>query len=383
MQKLLKWFVLLNKRLYKKTAFVLILVVILASVCLFKFSLGDDGGFLKIVLVNPNKSDKVSTNIVEDLLSEDSLIEFSQASSYREAVNMVKSGVADSAWIFSDNTTKKVGNFSKTKSQKDSIVTVVEREQNVFLRLSREKLSSKLFSYTARESYLLYIRENITKLDDLSDDELMFYFDNIEISDDLFVFDNPVATNENNGSADYMTAPVRGFLGILVLLCSMAAALYYMQDVKHHTFDLVPETKLSFVAFASIMIATLNVGAASFLALAFTGMSGAIFKELLILLGFALASTAFSMLLMRIFENINLLGSVIPIFVIVMIAVCPVFFEFKEVRYIALLFAPTYYVKAFYDEGYLLYMLLYATICFVLYFVIGKIKNAIKLKCFS
>ena len=180
-----------------------------------------------------------------------------------------------------------------------------------------------------------------------------------------------------------MTAPVRGFLGILVFLCSMAAALYYMQDVKHHTFDLVPETKLSFVAFASIMIATLNVGAVSFLALAFTGMSGAIFKELLILLCFALASTAFSMLLMRIFGNINLLGSVIPIFVIVMIAVCPVFFEFKEVRYIALLFAPTYYVKALYDGWYLLYMLLYAAVCFGLYFVIGKIKNAIKLKCFS
>jgi len=382
-QKLIKWFLLLNKRLYKKTAFVLILVVILASVCLFKFALGDnDGGFLNIVLVNENKSDKISTNIVKDLLSEDSLILFSQASSYSEAVKMVKSGSADSAWIFSENTTQNVEDFSKTKSAKNSIVTVVEREPNVFLRLSREKLTSKLFRYTARAGYLGYIRKNITQFEDLNDDELMTYFDNIEISDDLFIFDNPVKTENNSANSGYMTAPVRGFLGILVLLCSMASALYYMQDIKHHTFDLVPETKLTYVSFASIMIATLNVATVSFLALLFSGMSGAFLKELLILLGFAVASTAFSMLLIRIFSNINLFSAVIPIFVIIMIAVCPVFFEFKEVRFISLLFTPTYYVKALYDVWYLLYMLLYSIFCFALYFAIGKIKNAIKLKSY-
>lgn len=380
MQRLLKWFVLLNKRLYKKTAFVLILALILASVCLFKFSLGDDGGFLNIVLVNQNKSDKISTNIVNDLLSEDSLINFSLASSYGEAVKMVKTGSADSAWIFSDNTTQRVNAFSESKSKKDSIVTVVEREQNVFLRLSREKLSSKLFRYTASRRYIGYIRENISQLDNLTEQELLYYFDNIEISDELFIFDNPVKSEGASGSGGYMTAPVRGFLGILVLLCSMAAALYYMQDINNHTFDLVPETKLSYVSFTSIMIATLNVATVSFLALIVSGMSGAILKELVILLSFVLACTSFSMLLTRILNNINLFSSVIPILVIVMIAVCPVFFEFKEVRLVALLFAPTYYVKALYDGWYLLYSFIYSVSCIALYLVIGKIKNIVKFK---
>ena len=305
MQRLLKWFFQLNKRLYKKTAFVIILGVILASVCLFKFSLGDDGGFLNIVLVNANKSDEVSINIVNELLNEESLISFSEVSTYSEAVKLVKSGSADSAWIFSEDTTQKIKDFSETKSQKDSIVTVIEREQNVFLRLSREKLSSKLFSYTARAGYLGYIRKNISHFDDFDDDELLYYFDNIEISDELFIFDNPVNTESDSANNGYMTAPVRGFLGILVLLCSMAAAIYYMQDINNHTFDLVPETKRSYVSFASIMIATLNVALVSFLALLFSKMSGGFFTELIILLGFTLASTAFSMLLIRIFNNIK------------------------------------------------------------------------------
>lgn len=375
MQKLLKWLLMLNKRLYKKTAFVVILALIPIFVLAFSFVAERDSGFLNIILVRTDSSDAVSSQVVNELLSEDSIINFTESSSTDEALDAVKTGRADEVWIFPADTQEKINQFAQTNS--DSVITIVAREQTVFLRLSHEKLTAALYKYCAKAYYVDFARTNVPKLDSLTDEELIQYFDETSISEELFVFGSPniSASTENAPKTNYLTSPIRGLLSILVVLCGMAAVLYYMQDENLGTFSRVSLTGRNFVAFGCVIIAVFNVAAVVLVSLFAAGLASSIFKELLNLVLYSVCCTVFCMVLKQFFKNIRLYGSVIPLFTVVMIAVCPVFFDFRGLLCIQLLFPPTYYVNAVYDNKYLLYMVVYSLTGAVIYFLLQKMKK--------
>ncbi len=379
MKRCLRWLWLLNKRLYKKCSFVAILILILVCVFAFGLTASQESGFLNIVLVRTDKDDSVSSQIVQELKNEKTLIKFSEVSTEREAIGMVKGGKADSAWIFFEKTGEKIDKFAETKSADDYVVRVVEREQNVFLRLSREKLCSKLYKYAARSFYVVFIRNKLPSLDSISDQRLEEYYDTVAISEELFVYGDSSSTIEDNmksASGGYLTAPLRGILSVVMVLCGMAAVLYYMVDEQKKTFSLIPYTKRIFIAFAEIITAVVNVAAVVLAALLITGMSVGLIKEIICLAIFVVCCGAFCLLLSQIFGNIRLFGSVMPIIIIAMIAVCPVFFSLKETATLALIFPPTYYINAIYNTEYLLYMMLYAAFCLGMSLLLNRVQKA-------
>ena len=180
MKKALKWFYMLNKRLYKKVSFITILALILVSVVAFVLASKGESGFVHVVLAQGNKNDKISSEIVRELINSESLVRFTLAETSDAAIAAVKNGQADTAWIFPEN----MGSVSDFTLQKGGTIRVVEREQNVFLRLSREKLSSVVFKYSARAFFLSYADEKLPTLSDFSDEELLTYFENAKIDEE-------------------------------------------------------------------------------------------------------------------------------------------------------------------------------------------------------
>lgn len=378
LQRLFKWLWMFNKRLYKKISFVMILVLILACVFIFSLAAKEESGFLNIVLVRNDKSDVIASQIVQELTSEKSLVLFKEVDKASEAIDMVKTGKADSAWIFTESIEQKVDDYVHAPDEKVQIVQVVEREQNVLLRLSREKITSKLYKYAAKAGYVFYARDKLPMLDSFSDAQLKDYFDNISISEDLFVYGDSSATMENNmkdAAGEYLTAPLRGLLSVVMVLCGMAAVLYYMLDEQRKTFALIPYTKRIYVEFAGVLIAVLNVALVVMISVFATGMAVGFLREFLSMLLFSLCSAAFCLLLSQIFGNIRLFGSVMPVFIIMMIGVCPVFFTLKGVTLLSHLFPPTYYIKSIYNSYYLLYMVAYAVVCLGLSYLFNRMKK--------
>ena len=100
MQRLLKWALMLSKRLYKKVAFLAIMLAIPAFALALSFAAKQDSGFVKVVLTKEDANDVVATKIVDELLQDNTLINFSAVESPADAVGMVKSGQADAVWIF-------------------------------------------------------------------------------------------------------------------------------------------------------------------------------------------------------------------------------------------------------------------------------------------
>ena len=372
MQRPLKWLLMLNKRLYKKSSFIIIMLFI--PLCVFALGIAakQQSGFVSIVLAKEDSADPISTELVNSFLSERSLIRFTLADSPAEAVTEVKNGDSDAAWIFPADMEAEIDKYASIGSNKNSFIKVIEREENVFLRLTREKLSASLFGYSAKVRYIDFARTNIPDID-LTDAELIDYFDNVSVSEELFTIGSIGDFDTEGQSTNYLAAPIRGILAILIMLCGMAATIFYMQDEKSGTFALVKSKNRIYVSAACVMIAVMNIAAVTLFALVISGVATAFLNELVCLLLYALCCTAFCLLLMQIFRNLRLFAATIPLFVIATGVFCPVFFDLRKTAVVGHLFPPTYYINATYSNSYKLYMLLYLTALIILLAIIQKI----------
>lgn len=373
MKNLFKWFLMLNKRLYKKISFVVILLLIPLCVFLFSIAAGQDSGFLHITLAQTDAKDPVSSQIINDLLNEDTIIRFSKTESPLAATEAVKTGQADEAWIFPADTEGNLLDFAT--SGKDKFISIVCREQTVFTRLSHEKLSCALYEYCAKAYYIDFTRTNIPELDSLSDKELLEYYENVSIDEELFVFGNPTTTEGKGENANYLTVPIRGLLGVIATICGMAAAMYFMHDDASGTFSHVPQTSKIYIAFACLMIAVINISLSMFISLTAAGLSAGILKEIAVLLLYSLCCAVFCLLLKLIIPNIKLYGALCPLLTVIMLVVCPIFFDLKSLSFVQMLFPPTYYVNASYNSSYFLYMGVYALAGGLLCMVLHRLRN--------
>lgn len=374
MKQLLKWFFLLNKRLYKKTAFVVILCIIPIFALLFGVVARSDSGFLHIILT-PSDNDALANEIIENLLNEDSIIRFSMADSPIKAINQVKQGKADAAWIFAPEMEEKLNLFVEGKRDGEKAVRVVIREENVFLHLAEEKIFLSVYEHCAKEYMISFARTNIASFDDVSDERLLEYFENVSINEDLFEFGSINSDGVHLSESNYLLSPLKGLFGILTVLCGMAAVIYYMQDEERGTFSLVPENKRFWTAFACVLIAVLNVAIVSFIALSFLGMTAPLWLEILAILPFAISCTLFCLVFAEIFKNIRLYGAIIPLITVIMIVLCPVFFDVRSFMWLQIIFPPTYYVKILYNANQLLYMIMYSLILAGILFVLKKLRQ--------
>lgn len=378
MSRIFRWFVMLNKRLYKKASFVIMLLLIPVLVVSFSFVAKEDSGFLHIVLAQVDKNDEISSQVIEELMNEESIIRFTYVQSEQEAVDYVKNGKADEAWIFNNHLKQRINEICASGFESDeTAVNVVAREQNVFLRIANEKLSATMYKHYAKQYYIYFIRTNVSQLDSLSNAQLETYFDNISLDEDLFVFasNDGESTSLNDTQTNYLTSPIRGLLSILVVLGGIAAAMYCMQDEKSGTFAWVKETNRIYVYFACILIATLNLTAVVFISLLCTQLATFSIKEILSFVLYSVCVSVFCLLIKQIVISLRMLAALIPALTIIMIAVCPVFFDLRTLSTLQLIFPPTYYVNVFFDNMYLLYMVVYIVICFALCQLLQKLRQ--------
>lgn len=99
-------------------------------------------------------------------------------------------------------------------------------------------------------------------------------------------------------------------------------------------------------------------------------------RELALALLYGMCVAAFSMLVRRLAGSIRALSMVTPILVVVMLVICPVFFDLGALRQAQLFFPPTYFIIGAYQETYLLYMVIYTLAAWLLCLLWDRIRNA-------
>ena len=363
MRVLSKWALMLCKRLYKKPTFLVMLILI--PICVFALSVfaKKGSGFVNIVIVCEDIDDEISQELTKKLISERSLISFTNENNTKKALSMVRKGIADAAWILPEGLSDMFEN-----GDIGGIITVVEKETTVATRLAREKLSGFLYKYSATAKYINFTRQKLPQLNNMSDEQILEYYNCAGINEQLFEFAD-YGEDETAATSNYLLSPIRGILSLVIVLSSLAAALYFMQDEKNGTFSFVPLGKKPFVAFGSILIATFNIAAGVVLSIYLAGLGGSFVLEIASAFLFSICSSLFALALLLFVRNIRLYASLLPTLIITMLSVCPVFFDLRSLRYFQFLLPPTYYINALYNNMYFVYILIYiiviTAICFI------------------
>ncbi len=369
-----KWFLLLNKRLYKKVTFLLILALIPLLVIGYGAVAREESGVLTVALACKGE-DPTAMQIMQELKDESSLIRFVICDDPQTAESMVNGQQADAAWIFDDDLENAINRFAVNPLRKNAFVQIIEGESTIPLKLVRERLSGVIFSRTSRAYYLDYLRQNVPEVKDVPDETLLQYYDDFAADAKFFEFAylDGGSRDEDIQSTHYLLTPVRGLLAVVIVLGGLAAAMYYMQDEKLGTFSLVPLKRKSSVEFGCQMIAVLNVSAAALIALDISGLTVGLGRELLLIFLYALTTTLFCMVVRRICGSIGTLGTLLPLLVVGMLVVCPVFFDLGMLRKAQYLFPPTYYINAVNSNYYLGLQAIYSAVLLAVYALLGKL----------
>lgn len=370
--KLVLWFWMLSKRLYKKATFLVILLLIPALVLIYSASAKEESGMLTVALAG---NDPIARQLMEDFNGSSQLIRYKACSSAQEAEALVRYGKADMSWVFAEDMDGALEAFLDRPTAQNALVTVTVRQDDVTLKLAREKLSGAVYELLNQRLYIRYVRENVPGLSHLSNEELMEYFHTRDVAEEMFVFDSTNAAMENAAQVHYLTAPVRGLLAVVAVLCGMATAMYFVGDCQRGTFSWVSTRKMPAVELGCQVVSLVNVMAVVLLTLVLAGHSAAFLKELAAAVMYCLCVAAFSMVMRRLCGSVRVLGTVLPLIMVVILVVCPVFFDLAALRFGQYFFPPTYYINAVYNGKYFLYMLLYAGACFGVYGILGLLRG--------
>ena len=369
------WLWLLTKRLYKKPTFLAILVLIPLLVLGYGMVAREDSGVMTIALAS-YENDPLSMEIINDL-SDSQVLRFLPCDTPEKARQLVNTGKADGAWIFLDDLENRICKFVDKPMRKYAFVEIIERETTVITQLTREKLTGTVFSHISPYVYLHYIREEIPQLDHVSDKELTTYYHETIVNSQLFEYAFADGTDGSDllEEGNFLVAPVRGMLAVVVALCGLAGAMYAMRDEQRGTYGWLAEKKRPLITFAGLIVCVANVAIAMVIALWLFGVTVHWLREVLVLLGYILCIASFSMLMRRLCGNIQVLAMVTPILVVVMLIICPVFFDLGDLLEFQLLFPPTYYINAIFSDRFFVYMFLYTGICLFLSYLLGKLKE--------
>lgn len=352
----MKWLYFLTKRLLKKPAFLAVLVLLPLLTLLYTNAAQDDSGVVTIALAAEAGADDLACRLLQELPEESKLIRFALCGSVEDAQALVKSGKADGAWLLPADLTRRLSGGGK------GAVTVVQREENTALRLSREVLSGVLYRCMAQDTYLDFIRQNAPELAALSDQALLDYYRDISGNETLFQFRTPEGTAAD--TPDLLLAPLRGLLGILILLAGMAAALWFRQDRRKGVYAMLPLKKLPLVELGNQLAALLCVSAVCGVCLWISGNHTSALREAAVGAVYCLCAAGFSMLLSRLWGSEALLAGSLPVLTVLMLVVCPVFFRL-DAGWLPYLLPPTYYIEAAYSNDALGSMVLYTLVCFL------------------
>lgn len=367
--RVIKWCLLLNKRLLKKPSFLLVLLMVPVLVAGMLMVSKEESSVLKVALCG-EKQDANYEAIINTLTSGDSIIKYVEMESEEAAKKAVLEGEVDTAWIFASDLTGMLEKSVKT-SDLSGIVTMVQREDSMQLRLVKVKLYAAVYP-----EYLYVLFEdfmgNELGATELAPEELLHYFTSVSVREDLFQR-SYMDRKETVLEEDYLLAPLRGMLAVWLVLGVLAAVMYYLQDERAGLFDRIPRTHRMGVAIGYQCIVAADGFFIVLGSLFFTGNFISFPRESLCLLLYVAGVIGFCNLIRVICKKMERLGAVLPVVMVALMVFTPVFLDLKSVRPIQCLFPAYYYLKSIHSVSFRVEMLVYAIILWGISFILEKL----------
>ncbi|MBS6193987.1 MAG: hypothetical protein KH828_00220 [Clostridiales bacterium] len=379
------WYFLLNKRFLKKKLFAFLLLSVPLLVIGMRTAAAEDSGVLRVILCREESKTKLpresgkkekdtpesekdgklgesTDSMINRLLEKQGVIRYQEAASREEACELVRRGKADCAWEFPEDLQGTIRQF--INGEIPGVMKVYVREDNVQTRLAREQVYGLLYPLVSYETVREFIQSQPQFADfeeGVLDQRLMEIYGGFQVEENIFRFSYLDGTQyqEQPEGGNYLTAPLRGMLAVLVFLCALAVTLFYIQEEKEGIFQWMPIKRRNLFPWLYILTGTLDAGAAAFLALYLSGSFTQWTKEILLMLLYVLAAAGFCNLLRIFTGNLRSMGAAIPVLILVTLVLCPVFLSTRQFPLIQRMLPAYYYLNSLYDPSMMMEMILY------------------------
>lgn len=363
LRRTLLWFFMICKSLLKKYSYLLILVLVPALIFAMNLVSKQESGVLTVMLVNEDPQDEIADELMNKLMSQNSVIRFMIGESQEEALEAVLDKQADAAWIFEKGMSEKLHEYTKNGKTKRGFVKVVELEDTIVLQLSREKLYGALFPMISYSSYENFIESSFVETHMIEEDKTAWKeaYEQSNREDDIFVFTFPGNTEDtiDFDEVNYLITPLRGMLMMVIVLSSFAAQMYFMRDRSKGLFVWLPQSAKFLSPYGYQYAAMLPVCTVVYLALYLSGLFTKAGIEIVSMLLFTLMMASFGNILRKICRSIRTLGAVIPVMIIIMVSLSQIFFEVNFFRPIQILLPTYYYLTVVHNSSFIWKMLVY------------------------
>ena len=349
---------LTEKRLFRKISFIIVLLMIPVLVAGLKNRADEESGLVRIGLYTPDEEGSFSDEIIDRFLEDESVFLYSEYESEEEGIAALEECVIDALWILPEDLDALLLELAD-KNRIRPVIRVIEREDDVALIFTREILCSKVFPRFAYDAYTDYVSDHIGA--DAPDDEtLRMVYDSICRKGNLFA---PGVLGKDVSEAleeeTYFTAPMRGLLAIWMVLAGFAALMYYKNDEEKGVHDMVPVSRRLYGAFALQAVVLTDCGIIYLIACGILGILTDPVREITYLILFAGCISVFCNILGLLINDLRGIGMLVPFAILLMIVLCPVFFDLRSAGAVRGILPPFYYLKALYDPGYLMNMVIY------------------------
>lgn len=360
------WYMLLNKRFLKKYMFVLLLLLVPFLTAAMRAAAEKDTGVLRVLLYQEGETSGESTRAIQQLMKKHGVILYEKTENLEEAYGKVRQGKADCLWIFPGNLREAVRGY--LRGERQQVLTVFAREDTVQTKLAREQLFGVIYPVISYEITHQFVESQPDFENTGSgqwEEKLEIYYRENQVGGSIFRFVYPDGADSEAGergqekSGNYLTAPLRGMLALLVFLCAMAVTMFYFQDEKEGTFLWMPVRNRRCFPLLYILTGTADAGAAAYLALYCSGTFIGWKRELLFMAVYVLAVTGFCNLLRILNRDIRSYGACIPVLILVSLVLCPVFLNLRRFPAIQYLLPPYYYLNSIHSNTMLLRMIGY------------------------
>lgn len=369
-------YLLLLKRLFKKKSYILMLLIVPLMVLALKGMGGGDAGLMTIGVYVPGE-DYASSALKESIETEPGSFRYIFYDDSDKLIADVKSQKLSEGWICPDNLDEAVENIVAS-GQTDEKIEIIIREQGLSHLLGREVLNSRVYESLARQMASTYIADKLYKGNPTEEqqEKILKTFDSYEINGNLFelgYLDD--SQNQNSDDTNYIMMPLRGMLALWLLILSIAASMYYIEDKQNGIF-------IWWKAHLSIARDFLYYGVIVFIptimvlvGLKIGGVSTSLSREILAIIIYDFTLICLTNILREIIGTVKGLGLITPILIIASALLSPVFIDIKTGRTFQKLCPTFHYLYSIHDDYYLKTLMLFGMVLLIIWNLIHKLRS--------
>ena len=347
---LLRFFLLLSKRFLRNGRFLVMLSMIPLFALFLALISEPESGVIAVAVYNEAESGLAE--VITGRLSDSRIIRVERTGNMEEARTLLRNRKADAVLVFPESFDRLFREAAAGKMSPLAEVTV--QEDNVLMKLLREKLFTSLYPELSRgifDSYIRMLYEEAGKAGSDAvmpdEEELSRYFLLHASEDRLIVFETPEGSESDPGGEElvregnYLVFPFRGLLALFLTVLAGTASLFLEQDLAGGLTAYLPPGLRTVLPFLYPLSALLLAAPFTIAALFFSGAALSFPRELLLYVLFLLSLTVFTELLRNIFYLLSgkshgrtalLLALALPVRFFLLLLLCPVFINFKTLK---------------------------------------------------